>query len=87
MPTSHPRIAVTEDPELTAAIVGARARLGGSRSKASLVRDLALRGWQELAAQDERRRDAADELIAIVEEGMLDWDAADAARRRDPADR
>lgn len=87
VPTSHRRIPVIEDAELAAALDGARARLGPDRSKASLLRDLALRGWRELSDEQDLQRRAADELDAILDEGLLDLGAALAARRRDPAGR
>ena len=87
MPTSHPRIPVIEDAELAAAIDGARGRLGAGQSKAAVVRELALRGWRDLEAEQDRQRGAADQLIAIIDEGLLDFDAVDAVRRRDPSRR
>lgn len=85
MPTTKRRIPVIEDGELTAAITGARLWLGHDCSKAAVVRELALRGWRELESDDEHYRRAADELIAILDEGILDFAASEADRRRDPA--
>jgi hypothetical protein len=83
MPTSHRRIPVIEDAALSAAIDGARASLGASRSKAAVLRELALRGWREIEDQDRRQRDAADALIALMDEGAFDWAALEELRSID----
>ena len=44
MPTKHPRIALTRDPELDAALEAAAAILGPSKPAAALARELLLRG-------------------------------------------
>ena len=85
MPTSHPRIPVIEDAELAAAIDGARSRLGTGRSKAAVLRELALRGWREIEAEHDRQRRGADELIALLgDTGAFDWGLYEDLRRRDP---
>lgn len=50
MPTIHPRIALTRDPELDAALRRARALLGEDKPTAALARELILRGARELHA-------------------------------------
>jgi hypothetical protein len=44
MPTKHPRIAVTRDPEVDAALKAAAPVLGPSKRDATLARELLLRG-------------------------------------------
>jgi hypothetical protein len=44
MPTKHPRIALTRDPELDAALRAAAPVLGASKPDATLARELVLRG-------------------------------------------
>ena len=44
MPTKHPRIALTRDPELDAALKAAAPVLGHSMPDATLARELVLRG-------------------------------------------
>jgi hypothetical protein len=44
VPTKHPRIALTRDPEIDAALKAAAAVLGPSRPAATLARELVLRG-------------------------------------------
>lgn len=62
MATKHPRIAVTRDPELDAALRRAGAALG-ERPAATLVRELALRGAANLPAIP-----PSDALRQLVEE-------------------
>lgn len=52
MPTSHPRIALTRDPELDAALRRAKLLLGESKPTATLARELILRGARELYANE-----------------------------------
>jgi hypothetical protein len=72
MPTSHPRVQVTLDPEFASAVDRAGAylqspsqRAGG---RAGLIRTLALRGAQEVARQVEdetqARAQAIEQLLA-----------------------
>ncbi len=53
MPATRPRIQVTVDPELDAAL----AEFGGS-SRSRAVRDLAMRGAEALREEQRRRHDA-----------------------------
>ena len=59
MPTSHPRIQVTEDPELARALRSAAPHLPAGISRARQVRELAIAGARHLAevpeTEDERR--------------------------------
>ncbi|MGH3263889.1 MAG: hypothetical protein ACRDNS_18070 [Trebonia sp.] len=52
MPTSHPRIAITRDPELDAALDRVGMLVGPQVPVARLVRDLVLRGARALEAED-----------------------------------
>lgn len=63
MPTKHPRVNVTKDPELAAAIARARPLLNGA-AEATIVHDLAIRGAEALAADEARRQAAMEDLIA-----------------------
>jgi hypothetical protein len=44
MPTKHPRIAITRDPEVERALTAAARVLGPSKPEATLARELVLRG-------------------------------------------
>jgi hypothetical protein len=49
MPTKHPRIAVTRDPEVDAALKAAAPVLGPSKPDATIARELLLRGAEAVA--------------------------------------
>lgn len=66
MPTKHRRIALTTDPEVTAAIAAARRELG-DLPESRLVRELVLRGAQELEPDDTAR------IIAEFEREGVEW--------------
>jgi hypothetical protein len=66
MGAPHPRVQVTVDPELAAAL----AEFGG-RSRSRVVRDLAVRGAQALR-EDQRRRDEAIEFLRRISAGEDD---------------
>jgi len=61
VPTRHPRISVTNDPELSAAIIRARIWMNGAPD-ATIVHDLAIRGAEAMAQDEELRREALDRL-------------------------
>ncbi len=76
MPTRYARIAVSADPELAAALESV-APLVGKQAKARTVRDLAIRGAEALLEQEERRREAIEEMIRWVREpetAPWDWE-------------
>jgi hypothetical protein len=54
VPTKHPRIALTRDPELDAALKAAAPILGRSKPTAALVRELVLRGARAVVDEDPR---------------------------------
>ena len=68
MPTSHPRVQVTLDPELARAVERAGAHLESPHGRAGLIRTLALAGAEEISRQAENetqaRAQAIEELLA-----------------------
>jgi hypothetical protein len=62
MATAHPRIQVTVDPELAAALAEFG---GGSSSRSRTVRELALRGAQARREEQERYEEALEHLRRI----------------------
>jgi hypothetical protein len=68
VPTSHPRVQVTLDPEFARAVDRAGAQLEGPHGRAGLIRTLALRGAEEISRQAESetqaRAQAIEELLA-----------------------
>jgi hypothetical protein len=74
MPSKHPRIAVTADPELGRALARVRAATGTLEGDATLVRRLAVAGASiELRAGPSRRK-AAEALLAAMDDGRFDLD-------------
>lgn len=65
---------MTEDPELAAALERA-ARYLGAKPRAALVRELVLRGTDQLEREEQARQEALGRLarMAVNREG-LDWD-------------
>jgi hypothetical protein len=64
MPTKHRRIALTVDPELEAAIAAARHELG-EMPESRLVRELALRGSENIQPDDTAQALARLKRIAV----------------------
>jgi hypothetical protein len=68
VPTSHPRVQVTLDPEFARAVDHAGAHLEGTHGRAGLIRTLALRGAEEISRQadteTQARAQAIEELLA-----------------------
>jgi hypothetical protein len=75
IPTRHPRVQVTVDPELAAALEAVDER---GRSRSRLLRDLALRGAAVARAERERRQAARAGLLRIVR-GETDYDPSSTA--------
>jgi hypothetical protein len=75
MPTRHPRVQVTIDPELEEALEAFGARAGG---RSRLIRDLALRGAAAERVERERALVAREFLLRVVR-GETDYDPAVAA--------
>jgi hypothetical protein len=80
MATSHPRIQVTEDPELANALRAAAAHLPPGLSRSRQVRELAIAGARHLTdepATEERRRSLLESLAGYFEQpetAPWDWD-------------
>jgi len=66
MPTKHPRIAITRDPEVDHALAAAANVLGRSKPEATLARELILRGAK--AVIKEARGDIDPELDRYLDE-------------------
>jgi len=68
VPTSHPRVQVTLDPEFASAVDRAGTHLDGLHGRAGLIRTLALRGAEEISREAESatqtRAQAIEELLA-----------------------
>ncbi|HWX45483.1 MAG TPA: hypothetical protein VNY52_09200 [Solirubrobacteraceae bacterium] len=62
MPPTKPRIQVTLDSELAAAV----AEFGGAEPRSRAVRDLALRGAEAIRAERAGKRDAQKHLLRIA---------------------
>jgi hypothetical protein len=74
MPSKHPRIAVTADPELGHALERVRAATGTREADATLVRRLAVEGAEAELRAGRGRRAAAEELFALMDGGGFDLD-------------
>jgi hypothetical protein len=75
MPTKHPRIAVTQDEELSAALEKVAA-LTGDAPAARVVHDLAVKGAEALLTEDAARKAAIERLIELSTKRLpaIDWD-------------
>jgi hypothetical protein len=74
MPTTHPRIAITRDPELDAALDRAAALVGRGVPIARLVRELALRGARSLEREDAERRRRRRAFAKRIASERPPWD-------------
>jgi len=70
MPTIHPRVQLTLDPEFAEAVDRAATHLDGSHGRAGMIRELALRGAEEISLQAERGSRAEAQAL----EGLLAFD-------------
>jgi hypothetical protein len=87
IPTRHPRIQVTEDPELARALRVAVPHLPAGLSRSRQVRELALIGARHLSADptDEDRRALLRRLAARFahpESAGVDWDLGREGKHR-----
>jgi len=74
MPSSHPRVQVTVDPELAAAMAEIDPH---PSSRSRLIRDLAIRGAEAERDARQQRKDAIEYLLSISNgETDFDFDAA-----------
>jgi hypothetical protein len=62
MPPTKPRVQVTLDSELAAAV----AEFGGAEPRSRAVRDLALRGAEAIRAERADKREAREHLLRIA---------------------
>lgn len=76
MPSKHPRIAVTADPELGDALERVRAATGTHEPDATLVRRLAVEGAEAELSAGRGRRAAVGGLFAAMDGGDFDGDLA-----------
>lgn len=65
VPTRHPRISVTNDPSLDEAITRARIWMNGAPD-ATIVHDLAIRGADAMAQDEDLRREAFERLARLA---------------------
>ncbi len=84
MPSKHPRIAVTADPELGEALERVRAASGTREPDASLVRRLAVEGAEVELQAGRRRREAIEELFAAIDRDGFDVDLEEIDRLNSP---
>ncbi len=75
MPATKPRIQVTLDSELAAAV----AEFGGAKPRSQAVHDLALRGAEAIRAEQDRRREAIEFLRRLDsgEDDGYDWSVSE----------
>lgn len=80
MPTAHPRIQITEDRELTAALHAAAPHLPAGLPRSRQVRELAIAGARHLSGElveESRRQELLEQLAQSFEEpemAGIDWD-------------
>ncbi len=74
MPSNHPRIAVTADPELGDALARVRMATGTKEADATLVRRLAVEGARVELEAGRDRRAAAQALFTSMDSGGFDLD-------------
>jgi hypothetical protein len=85
VPSKHPRIAVTADPELGHALERVRAATGTREADATLVRRLAVEGAKAELRAGLGRRAAAEALLAVMDSGGFDLDLDAINRLNTPA--
>lgn len=74
MPSKHPRIAVTADPELADALARVRAATGTRDPDATLLRRLAVEGAEAELEAGRNRRVAGEALFAAMAAEQFDLD-------------
>jgi hypothetical protein len=84
MPSKHPRIAVTADPELGEALARVRAATGTREADATLVRRLAVEGAEAELEAGRNRRAAAEALFEAMDGERFDLDLAAVDRLNAP---
>lgn len=84
MPSKHPRIAVTADPELGEALARVRAATGTREADATLLRRLAVEGAEAELEAGRDRRAAAQALFEAMDTEQFDLDLAAVDRLNAP---
>jgi hypothetical protein len=84
MPSKHPRIAVTADPELGEALARVRASTGTREPDATLLRRLAVEGADAELEAGRNRRAAAEALFEAMDGEQFDLDLAAVDRLNTP---
>jgi hypothetical protein len=84
MPSKHPRIAVTANPELGEALARVRAATGTREPDATLLRRLAVEGADAELEAGRNRRAAAEALFEAMDAAKLDLDLAAVDRLNAP---
>lgn len=84
MPSKHPRIAVTADPELGEALARVRAASGTREADATLLRRLAMEGAEAELEAGRNRRAAAEALFDAMADEQFDLDLAAVDRLNAP---
>jgi hypothetical protein len=84
VPSKHPRIAVTADPELGQALEQVRSATGTREADATLVRRLAVEGAQAELRAGRERGEGLDALFTAMEGGEFDFDLAAVDRLNRP---
>lgn len=85
MPSKHPRIAVTVDPDLGDALARVRAATGTREPDATLLRRLAVEGAEAELEAGRNRRAAAEMLLDAMEKEHFDLDLDAIDRLNAPA--
>jgi hypothetical protein len=84
VPSKHPRIAITADPQLREALARVRAATGTSEPDATLMRRLAIKGAEAELDGGRTRRTAAEAVFKAMEDGHLDLALAAIDRLNEP---
>jgi hypothetical protein len=84
MPSKHPRIAVTADPELGDALERVRSTTGTQEADATLVRRLAVEGARVELQAGRGRREAIEALFAAMDSDGFDLDLDEIDRLNSP---
>jgi hypothetical protein len=84
MPSKHPRIAVTADPELGDALARVRAATGTREPDATLLRRLAVEGAEAEIEAGHNRRVAAEGLFEAMGSEQFDLDLTAVDRLNSP---
>ncbi len=84
VPSKHPRIGVTADPELGEVLARVRAATGTREADATLLRRLAMEGAEAELEAGRNRRAAAEALFDAMADDQFDLDLAAVDRLNAP---